>query len=269
MLAARGLPETDKLDSFALLERLDEWARQVRIEICRHLYRFDTTSQRPASEFCYSNSLGRFFCWYMLQVLQEDCGVCYHPDRKFQPDFSQPEDLFIHGIVAENGRGGTCASIPIVYVAVGRRLGLPVYLVETRGHLFFRWDDPKGTLLQWQNPDLNLWIAPDRFNVEGSGEGIAYYPDSHYIQWPELWQEHDFTHGRYLRSMTVEEDLAAFLIQFKVMMSYEPIVLTTRALYLLVVALTAYAYFTRQFSLHYAWCSLISTVFAALFLLLY
>ena len=60
---------------------------------------------------------------------------------------------------------------------------------------------------------MRLWIPPDRFNVEGSGEGIAYYPDSHYIQWPELWKEHDFDHGRYLRSMTAKEELADFLIQ--------------------------------------------------------
>lgn len=149
----------------------------------------------------------------MLQCLQEDCGVAYHPDRKFNPDFCQPEGLFIHGIVDENGKGCTCASMPVVYVAVARRLSLPVYLVETRGHLFVRWDDPHGTTIHWTNPDLHLWIPPDRFNVEGSGEGIVYYPDSHYIQWPELWKEHDFEHGRHLRSMTVKEELADFLVK--------------------------------------------------------
>ena len=122
-------------------------------------------------------------------------------------------DLFIHGIIDENGKGRTCASMPVVYVAVGRRLGLPLYLVQTRGHLFFRWDDSVGTTIHWQNTDLKLWIPPDRFNVEGSGEGIAYYSDAHYIQWPELWKEHDFEHGRYLRSMTPKEESADFLVQ--------------------------------------------------------
>lgn len=45
-----------------------------------------------------------------------------------------------------------------------------------------------------------------------NGYGIAYYPDSHYIQWPQLWQESDFTHGRYLRSQTPKEELAGFLV---------------------------------------------------------
>jgi len=213
LCAAAGLPGTEQLDTDALLDTLDDWAERVKLEIWRHLYQFDSQASQAPTEFSYGNSLGRFFCWFMLQVLQEDCGVAYHPDRKFNPDFCQPEDLFIHGIVDKDGEGGTCASMPVVYVAVGRRLGLPVYLVQTRGHLFCRWDDPHGTTSHWDSPPIDLWIPPDRFNVEGSGEGIAYYPDSHYIQWPELWQEVDFNHGRYLHSMNVTEVLADFLIQ--------------------------------------------------------
>ena len=213
LCTARGLPGTENLDVPAFLDKLDEYAERVKLEICRHIYRFDFDVDREATEFSYGNSLGRFFCWYMLQVLQQDCGVCYHPDRKFNPDFCQPQDLFIHGIIDEEGAGGTCASMPVVYVAVARRLGLPVYLTSTRGHLFFRWDDPTGTTIDWDHPHLRLWLPPDRFNVEGSGEGIAYYSDAHYIQWPELWKEHDFEHGRYLRSMTAKEELAGFLVQ--------------------------------------------------------
>ena len=52
------------------------------------------------------------------------------PSRpKFKPDFCQPEDVFIHGMIVEGGKGGTCASMPVLYVAVGRRIGLPLYLV--------------------------------------------------------------------------------------------------------------------------------------------
>lgn len=213
LMSARELPGTENADIEEMRGCLDDWAERVRFEIRRHLYRFDPRTLESQSEFSYGNSLGRFCCWYLLQVLQEDCGVAYHPDRKFKPDFCQPQDLFIHGILDPDGKGGTCASMPVVYVAVGRRLGFPLYLVETRSHLFFRWDDSRGTQLQWRDPDLNLWIPPDRFNVEGACEGIAYYPDSHYIQWPELWAKIDFDHGRYLRSLTPKEELASFLIQ--------------------------------------------------------
>ncbi len=213
LCAAYGLPGIKKINAEKLVNRLDEWAYHVRVEICRHLYRLDPRSTAPPTEFSYENSVARFLCYYLLQVLQEDCGVAYHPDRKFNPDFCHPEDLFIHGIVDENGKGGTCASMPVVYVAVARRLGFPVSLVETKGHFFFRWEDDKGTVLQWEHPKLNLWVPPDRFNVEGSGEGIAYYDDSHYVQWPELWNEADTAHGRYLKSLTNVEAFASFLIQ--------------------------------------------------------
>jgi hypothetical protein len=103
--------------------------------------------------------------------------------------------------------------MPIVYVAVGRRLGYPVYLVETKGHLLFRWWSEQVTTIRWDAPPYEFRVPPDRFNVEGSGEGIAYYPDSHYIQWPELWKQSDFEHDCYLRSMSMKESLASFLIQ--------------------------------------------------------
>lgn len=211
--AAHGLAGTSGSDLDHWNDKLDDFAQRVKFEIRRHLYRMDVQSSREPTPFSYGNSLARFFCWMMLQVLQEDCGVRYHPERKFKPDFCQPRDVFVHGILDDDGQGGTCASMPVVYVSVGRRLGLPVYLVETRGHAFFRWDSPNGVTIHWEKPDLALWIPPDRFNVEGAGEGIAYYSDSHYVQWPEVWQEVDIRHGRYLRSMSATESLAGFLIE--------------------------------------------------------
>jgi hypothetical protein len=212
LAAAQGLPGLDKVDVAACLDRLDDWADRVKLETLRHVYRFDPQTRKPQTEFTYGNSLGRFCCYILLQVLQEDCGVVYNPARKFDPNFGDAADLFIHGILDENGHGGTCATMPVVYVAVARRLGYPVKLVEGRGHLFFRWDDPRGTVVKWDRPETTFWIPPDRFNVEGAGEGIAYYPDSYYIQWPKLWTETDFEHGRYLRSQTVKEELAGFLV---------------------------------------------------------
>jgi hypothetical protein len=149
LVAARGLPGTETLDIPALLAKLDEWAEHARIETMRHLYRFDRRAGVPPSESNYGWSFARFLCSMLLQVLQEDCRVRYNPARKFKPDFCNPEDVFIHGIVQEGGAGGTCASMPVVYVAVGRRLGLPLELVEGRGHYFFRWDDPHGTIIRW------------------------------------------------------------------------------------------------------------------------
>jgi len=211
--AARGLPGTEKSNLPTWFAKQSEWGGKCKFQICRHMYRFDAQANQEPTPYSYGNSLARFFCWHMLQVLQLHCGVKYHPDRKFNPDFCQPPDIFAHGIMDDDGQGGTCASMPVVYVSMGRYLGLPVYLVETRGHAFFRYDDPKGTTIRWTNPDLVLWIPPDRFNIEGAGEGIAFLPDSHYMVKPELWTRFDYEHGDYLGSMTAKEELAGFLIE--------------------------------------------------------
>lgn len=203
LACAAGLPGAEQLDVFRLLDWLDEAARRVDLETRRHWYRFNDS---PAT---YNNSPGYFCCYYLLQVLQEDFGVRYNPARVrdasfqdpkcFDPDFRDSRDLFIHGII--DGPGGSCASMPVLYVAVGRRLGYPLKLVQARGHLFFRWDDPLGQRLG----------IPERFNVEGAGEGIASFPDDHYKTWPERWSEFETAIGCYLNSQSPAEELAGFL----------------------------------------------------------
>jgi hypothetical protein len=200
---AQGLSGAEDLDEGRLLDWLDQAARLVRFETCRHWYRF---TDSPST---YNNSAGYFCCYFLLQTLQEELGVRYNParirDSKFQdpkcfdPDFRDSRDLFIHGMI--DGPGGTCASMPVMYVAVGRRLGYPLKLVQTRAHLFARWDDPEGKCFGF----------PERFNVESAGEGIASYDDDHYKSWPEPWTEIDEAEGWYLKSMRPREELASFL----------------------------------------------------------
>ncbi|MSR56698.1 MAG: hypothetical protein EXS05_03375 [Planctomycetaceae bacterium] len=209
---ARGLPGTEHSNLERWYSKRDAWVYRVQFETARHLYRFDSKSEPPTDTF-YGNSLGRFLCYFMLQVLQEDCGVRYHPDRKMNPASCKPADVFAHGIMDDDGEGGTCASMPIVYVSVGRRLGYPVHLVETRGHLFCRWDDPKGTKIRWRNPDITLRVPPERFNFDGSGEGISYRSDDYYKTWPEPWTKFEIEHDCYLHTRTARQALAAFLIE--------------------------------------------------------
>lgn len=203
LMCAAGLPGAENLNVPKLLDWLDEAARKVDLETRRHWYRF------VASPDNYRHSPGYFCCYFLLQILQEDLGVKYNParaaDTEFQnpkclnPDFRDSRDLFIHGII--DGPGGTCASMPVIYVAVGRRLGYPLKLAESRAHLFFRWDDPQGQRLGFA----------ERFNVEGAGSGIASYPDDYYRTWPEPWTAAEQASDVYLKSLSPREELAAFL----------------------------------------------------------
>jgi hypothetical protein len=126
LICARGLPGADNLDFDSLLAKIEAWVDQVRHETQRQWYRF------LADPGDYENSAAYFKILVMITVLQRDLGVVYNParvkDPKFQdpycvePDFRDSRDLFIHGTLL--GPGGTCASMPVLYVAVGAAVGI-------------------------------------------------------------------------------------------------------------------------------------------------
>ena len=135
----------------------------------------------------------------MVTVLQKDFGVKYNPERIRNPDFQNSRDLFVHGIII--GQGGTCVSMPVAYVAIGRILGYPLKLVNAPAHLFARWDDPIGVGS----------FRSDRFNIEASGEGLNTPSDEYYRTWPLELSRDDFDNRNYLRSLSSREETALFM----------------------------------------------------------
>lgn len=200
--AAVGLRGAEDLDCGYGLIWLNRVANRVHIETLRHSYQF---RERPED---FENSPAYFCMLVMATVLRKEFGVRYNPDRirdpKFQdpncfdPDFSDSRDLFIHGMIG--GPGGTCASMPVLFVAVGRRLGYPLKLVKAKGHLFVRWDDPNG----------EKWSPGARFNIEATSEGLWCPPDEHYMKWPVPITEQELARGIYLRSLEPKEEVAMF-----------------------------------------------------------
>jgi hypothetical protein len=192
LICAKGLPGAENLDISVILAQLDTWAGKVRVETERHLYR--ATDPRYAEH--YNHSEARLRAELIVQVLQEDCGVRYNGDRMFDVDFSNAADLFIHGMTSNKGSGGTCASMPVLYVAIGRRLGYPMRLVLAKQHVFCRWDD-----------------GQERFNIEGAGNGgVSYLPNEHYRNWPKPISDAEMKTGEFLESLTPREELATFLL---------------------------------------------------------
>jgi len=86
--------------------------------------------------------------------------------------------------------------MPVLYVAIGRRLGYPLYLVATRGHCFVRWQSKDGKV---------------RFNMEASGQGMSCHSDDYYKAWPYTLTQDELDSGIFLRNLTSAEELAAFL----------------------------------------------------------
>jgi hypothetical protein len=193
LACAVDLPGTHKVDVGLCRNRLDYWSGTVR----RHTER--CLPQYWRKRYAYRNSEAYFRTLNLITVLQRDLGIRYDP-AKIPDDASFcPEDTFVHGVIQT--QVGTCASLPVVYVAVGRRLGYPLTLVQTlgkaAGHFFARWDDPRG----------------ERFNIEASNKGLStppddYYRDGRYLSTPEL-EKRCCT----LKSLTPREELGAFLKQ--------------------------------------------------------
>jgi hypothetical protein len=195
LLCARGLCATNEPDLKECLATLAAWAEHVRSETTRHQYRFE---RNPAE---FENSPGFYRMLILSVVLIEDYEVHYDTQRKAGPlstqmddgFFAEPRSLFLHGLLGPE-RIGTCSSLPVLYVAVGRQLGYPLKLVTTKGHLFVRWEG-----------------EGERFNVEATGHGLNRFDDDYYRHWPfELGAEEEKAAG-YLQSLTPSEELAAFL----------------------------------------------------------
>ena len=190
LLCATGLPGAEELATGRCLATLEQWARNVRHETSRHLYRLHD----PRYAAHYNHSEARLRVEFVLSTLCDGFGVRYNLDRKDDVDFRDSRDLFIHGLL-DGAHHGTCSSMPVLFVAVGRRLRYPMWIVSTCGHLFARWDAPGG----------------ERFNIECNGWGVDYFDDEHYKEWPFPLSDKAVRRGRYLQSFSPAEELAAFL----------------------------------------------------------
>ena len=194
LLCATGLPGAEKLDISKILMSLDAFAASVRYQTNRHLYRVN--DPKYAEHYKHSENVLR--AEFLVQVLQEDCGIHYNLQRVRDLDFTNSKDLFIHGLIGSNG--GTCSSMPVLYVAVARRLGYPMSLALAPGHVLARWDAPAGS----KDPMKH-------FNVEGSGYGFSPYDDEHYRDWPRKMTKAEAESGYYLRPLSGAEMLSVFL----------------------------------------------------------
>jgi hypothetical protein len=190
LISAVGLSGLTEQQVPPLIARLDRWANRVRLETNRHLYRY---RENPAD---YEDSEAYFRLLMLITVTQQDFGVHYNLGVMCDPvDQTNPEDWFVHGLL--RGSGGTCASMPVLVVALGRRLGYPLKLVHAKEHVFARWDDPHG----------------ERRNFECAGRGLSSYPDEHYRKWPLPIDPSEIESYGLLDSLSPRQELASFAAQ--------------------------------------------------------
>jgi hypothetical protein len=194
LACAVGLPGAERIDYAGCVQTLDRWAGTIKrwTDAAYPEYFLPNPSE-------FQNSEAYFRIVALVTALQRHCGLKYDPSKigLGPEDPFDFDEQFIHGVI--QGPGGTCATLPVVFAAVGRRLGYPIRLACARRHLFCRWDDPR---------------TGERLNIEGAGDGFGIFPDDHYRQWPLPieTEEQERVYG-YLKSFTPRRELANFVGQ--------------------------------------------------------
>lgn len=139
LISAYGLPGTEKMDMGAMLATLEAWAQRIRHHTEQNVGKYLSGQTKFPS-------LARFRVTSMIYVLTRQIGIRYNPAQIGNPDPNPPpmddaEDAFIHGMLGPR-KTGTCACLPVLLVAIGRRLNYPLKLVHSLAHCFCRWDAP-------------------------------------------------------------------------------------------------------------------------------
>jgi hypothetical protein len=189
LACAAGLLGSEKIDGERCIRTLDKLAGWVG------RYTDHCLALRLPEETEFTEAQTRMRC--LATVVWKGAGICYNPAKIPEDAPWHLADSFIHGAIY--GEGGTCATLPIIYTAVGRRLGYPLKLATAWGpkwnHLFCRWDDTTG----------------ERFNVEVGFTGTSFPSDDYYRRFG-LDQEREEA-GLFLKSLTPREELAGFMAE--------------------------------------------------------
>ena len=195
LLCGAGLDGNEKVNLNQCRKALDDLVKMVKSETDRNWERF----KRNPSE--YQNSEAYYRMGMVITVIRQDFKAKYNPKLITDPSkraenevfYKDASNVFLQGLLTGD-KMGTCASMPVLYVAVGRRLGYPVYLVSTKGHLFCRWEDEN-----------------ERMNFEGTGDGVRTDPDEKYHKFPFTLTQQEIENSTYLKNLTRAQELAIFL----------------------------------------------------------
>lgn len=196
LLCAEGLPGAENLNVNECLTNLDQWAQDLKWQIDRNFHHYQ---ENP--EYFY-NSTNFYKMVMMASILYSQYNIRYNPqlaepvtEVKISDDqfFADSRYVFINGLVGPE-RMGTCSSMPVLYVALCRRLGYPIKLVSAKAHFFIRWDSPT-----------------ERFDMDGTSKGVNKYDDERYRKWPYPISDDDIKADGLLQSMTPAQELSCFL----------------------------------------------------------
>jgi hypothetical protein len=137
-LIVADIPEFHGLTREAYLGQLDAMTEQVRQDMVKMQAKGwpNADSDNPETRcrrFC-SAVIGLHFD-YAEEFREENL----KPKQMFAL-YANPDNIFFAGLMRT--KQGSCVSMPMIYLVIGERLGMPVHLVCIGKHFLIRWDEP-------------------------------------------------------------------------------------------------------------------------------
>lgn len=183
-LVAADVPQFSNMTREEYFKRLDEMADQVR----RAMRTMEITGSHG---FNISNPDTRcyMFCSAIVGLgfdYREEFGKNELTNAELGALHGDANNTFLAGLLRT--RRGTCVSMPLLYLVIGRRLGMPVHLVAIGKHYFIRWEELGYRMNVETTIVVKVCMTPDE-DVYLDAEGMT----------------HDDVRGYELRNLTARE----------------------------------------------------------------
>jgi hypothetical protein len=155
-LIVADVPEFHDLTREAYFAQLDAMTDQVRERMAGMQAKGwpNSDSDNPETRcqrFC--SAILDLHCAYAEEFREENL-----TSAQMKALYANPDNIFLAGLMRT--KRGSCVSLPMLYLVIGQRLGMPVHLVSVGKHSWIRWDEPRF-----------------RMNIETTAEKIAWTPD--------------------------------------------------------------------------------------------
>jgi hypothetical protein len=118
-------------------------------------------SEARCQRFC-SAIIGLHFA-YAEEFREENLTLA-----QFKALYANPNNIFLAGLMRT--KQGSCVSMPMIYLVIGQRLGMPVHLVIIGQHCFIRWDEPGFQVdIETTSTEKIAWAKDESVYLDSEG----------------------------------------------------------------------------------------------------
>jgi hypothetical protein len=175
-LIAADVPQFSDMTRTAYFGQLDAMTEQVRIEMSRMRKVAEARGQNPDDPdvrcgiFC--NAIIKLRFGYREEFRGHDVAPA-----RLNLLYSDANNILLAGLLRT--RRGSCVSMPLVYLVIGRRFGFPIHLVAVGKHYFVRWEEP-GYRMNIESTQVDkVWVTDDDSAIEWQRPAKPHESGSH------------------------------------------------------------------------------------------